>query len=326
MADRSSDSWSSARGAAPWRSRRRTRRRRGWSPPMAGSAERSALCRSSGPRATRSRIGRCRRPAARGCSPRRSTSRCSTAPSISPSIRPRTCRRACRRASSSRATCRARMCATPSSAIGASLADLPPAPSSAPPPCAGRRRCAGCGRICRSRCCAAMSRRASRKLERGEVDATLLAMAGPAPARPGRSRRRRFSTPDDFLPAVGQGAIAIAIRAEDARGARGACRDRSIRDTGMALAAERAFLTVLDGSCRTPIAGHARLVGREPRNPRPRAASRRFGEPRGGPPRVARRCGGARTEAGLELRAACRPISWRRDARRDTCARRPMRS
>ena len=33
--------------------------------------------------------------------------------------------------------------------------------------------------------------------------------------------------------------------------------------TGQALAAERAFLTVLDGSCRTPIAGHARLVGGE---------------------------------------------------------------
>jgi hydroxymethylbilane synthase len=34
-------------------------------------------------------------------------------------------------------------------------------------------------------------------------------------------------------------------------------------DTGLALAAERAFLTVLDGSCRTPIAGHARLIGSE---------------------------------------------------------------
>jgi len=33
--------------------------------------------------------------------------------------------------------------------------------------------------------------------------------------------------------------------------------------TGYALAAERAFLTVLDGSCRTPIAGHARLDGQE---------------------------------------------------------------
>jgi hydroxymethylbilane synthase len=30
--------------------------------------------------------------------------------------------------------------------------------------------------------------------------------------------------------------------------------------TGVALTAERAFLAVLDGSCRTPIAGHARLV------------------------------------------------------------------
>jgi hydroxymethylbilane synthase len=33
------------------------------------------------------------------------------------------------------------------------------------------------------------------------------------------------------------------------------------RDTGVALAAERAFLAVLDGSCRTPIAGLAQVTG-----------------------------------------------------------------
>ena len=97
------------------------------------------------------------------------------------------------------------------------------------------------------------------KLDRGEVDATLLAMAG----------LRRLGLTDhvtaildteDFLPAVGQGAIAIAIRADDSRVSEAVA---PILDapTGQALAAERAFLTVLDGSCRTPIAGHARLVG-----------------------------------------------------------------
>ncbi|WP_201839673.1 hydroxymethylbilane synthase [Microvirga zambiensis] len=99
------------------------------------------------------------------------------------------------------------------------------------------------------------------KLERGEVDATLLALAG---------LRRLGLTDhvttvletDDFLPAVGQGAIAIAIRAEDAR-VREALQPILDLATGHALAAERAFLTVLDGSCRTPIAGHARLVGGE---------------------------------------------------------------
>ncbi|NIX75322.1 hydroxymethylbilane synthase [Microvirga terricola] len=97
------------------------------------------------------------------------------------------------------------------------------------------------------------------KLERGEVDATLLAMAG---------LRRLGLTDhvttvletDDFLPAVGQGAIAIAIRTDDQR-AREALAPILDAPTGIALAAERAFLTVLDGSCRTPIAGHARMVG-----------------------------------------------------------------
>ena len=65
---------------------------------------------------------------------------------------------------------------------------------------------------------------------------------------------------DAFLPAVGQGAIAIAIRAGDERV--GAAVEPILDPaTGQALAAERAFLTVLDGSCRTPIAGHARLTG-----------------------------------------------------------------
>jgi hydroxymethylbilane synthase len=98
-----------------------------------------------------------------------------------------------------------------------------------------------------------------KKLESGEVDATLLAMAG----------LRRLGLvghvttildTDDFLPAVGQGAIAIAVRAGDERVA-AALQPILDRDTGLALAAERAFLTVLDGSCRTPIAGHARLIG-----------------------------------------------------------------
>ena len=99
------------------------------------------------------------------------------------------------------------------------------------------------------------------KLERGEVDATLLAMAGLS--RLGLTDHvTTILETDDFLPAVGQGAIAIAIRAEDAR-VREALAPILDGPTGQALAAERAFLTVLDGSCRTPIAGHARLVGGE---------------------------------------------------------------
>lgn len=97
------------------------------------------------------------------------------------------------------------------------------------------------------------------KLERGEVDATLLAMAGLRRLGLTDHVTAMLDT-DDFLPAVGQGAIAIAIRAEDER-VRDALRPILDAATAHALAAERAFLTILDGSCRTPIAGHARMVG-----------------------------------------------------------------
>lgn len=97
-----------------------------------------------------------------------------------------------------------------------------------------------------------------KKLESGDFDATLLAMAG-------LSRLNLLDhvasvlDPDEFLPAVGQGAIALAIRSDDERV--GAAVAKILHEsTGLALAAERAFLTVMDGSCRTPIAGYARLV------------------------------------------------------------------
>ena len=66
---------------------------------------------------------------------------------------------------------------------------------------------------------------------------------------------------DEFLPAVGQGAIGIETRADDCADARTA-RARSITPTRAARSpCERAFLAVLDGSCRTPIAGHATVAG-----------------------------------------------------------------
>jgi hydroxymethylbilane synthase len=99
------------------------------------------------------------------------------------------------------------------------------------------------------------------KLERGEVDATLLAMAGLR--RLGLTDHvTTILDTDDFLPAVGQGAIAVAIRSDDER-VKAALAPIFDAKTGYALAAERAFLTILDGSCRTPIAGHARLVDGE---------------------------------------------------------------
>lgn len=98
-----------------------------------------------------------------------------------------------------------------------------------------------------------------RRVEDGEYDATLLAMAGLNRLGLAHHATAILDT-DAFLPAVGQGAIAVTLRAGDA--AMQACLAPIIDGpTTTALACERAFLTVLDGSCRTPIAGHARMRG-----------------------------------------------------------------
>ena len=98
-----------------------------------------------------------------------------------------------------------------------------------------------------------------RKLDDGEVDATILALAGLK--RLGLAdRATRIMHVHEFLPAVGQGAIAIETRENDER-----TRELLARidhaDTSTAIAAERAFLAELDGSCKTPIGGHATLSG-----------------------------------------------------------------
>ena len=98
-----------------------------------------------------------------------------------------------------------------------------------------------------------------RKLDAGEVDATLLAIAGLK--RLGLlSAATAILEPDEFLPAVGQGAIGIETRADDAA-TRALVAMIDDPDTATALAAERAFLAVLDGSCRTPIGGYASVGG-----------------------------------------------------------------
>ncbi len=98
-----------------------------------------------------------------------------------------------------------------------------------------------------------------RKLATGEADATLLAVAGLK--RLGlMAAATEVLDIDTFLPAVGQGAIGLETRANDAR-TRALVAAINDPDTETALIAERAFLAVLDGSCRTPIAGHARSDG-----------------------------------------------------------------
>jgi hydroxymethylbilane synthase len=65
---------------------------------------------------------------------------------------------------------------------------------------------------------------------------------------------------DMFPPAPGQGAICVEARMGDGRIAE-LLAPIHHAPTGAALACERAFLAALDGSCRTPIAGHAKVEG-----------------------------------------------------------------
>jgi hydroxymethylbilane synthase len=97
-----------------------------------------------------------------------------------------------------------------------------------------------------------------RKLAAGEADATLLAVAGLK--RLGLlDKAAAIIDSDEILPAVGQGAIGIEIRADDARlGALLAPLDH--RATTLCVTAERACLAELDGSCHTPIAAYAELA------------------------------------------------------------------
>jgi len=98
-----------------------------------------------------------------------------------------------------------------------------------------------------------------RKLGEGVAQATFLAMAGLNRLNMTDVRRVPIS-PDDMLPAVAQGAIGIERRARDAR-AEAILAAIHHGPTGQRLAAERAFLAALDGSCQTPIGGLAELSG-----------------------------------------------------------------
>jgi hydroxymethylbilane synthase len=96
------------------------------------------------------------------------------------------------------------------------------------------------------------------KLEAGEADAIILALAGLK-----RLGLERLATspidPVEQPPAPGQGALAIQVRAEDV----GAAWLTALihRPSVLAVAAERGALAALEGSCKTAIGAHARLDG-----------------------------------------------------------------
>jgi hydroxymethylbilane synthase len=98
-----------------------------------------------------------------------------------------------------------------------------------------------------------------RRLGEGAFDAIVLAAAGLR--RLGLAEHiRHVLEPGEMLPAIGQGALAIEGRCEDA-----VTRVRLGRldhpPTAVCVAAERAFLGRLGGGCRTPLAAHAVLAG-----------------------------------------------------------------
>ena len=129
--------------------------------------------------------------------------------------------------------------------------------------------------------------RLSKLLQDDGIDATLLAAAGlsrlgfdlspqgvlRADYRLSPAQRSVFDPPpegilgtilepEEFLPAVGQGAVALEIRAGDSEiGSRVEILNHF--NTHQAVLAERAFLRGMGGGCQSPIAGYARVVGHQ---------------------------------------------------------------
>jgi hydroxymethylbilane synthase len=96
-----------------------------------------------------------------------------------------------------------------------------------------------------------------RKLDDGIAVATFLAMAGLSRLEMLHVARGPID-PAEMLPAVAQGAIGVERRAYDEMAARLLAAIHH-EPTGHRIAAERAFLARLDGSCQTPIAGLAEI-------------------------------------------------------------------
>jgi hydroxymethylbilane synthase len=97
-----------------------------------------------------------------------------------------------------------------------------------------------------------------RKVREGEVDAAVLAVAGLE--RLGRlSEAAQIFGEDEVLPAVGQAALAVEVRADDEQ-ARALLAAIDDAETHACVRAERAFLRRLGGGCTTPAAAHATLT------------------------------------------------------------------
>jgi hydroxymethylbilane synthase len=96
------------------------------------------------------------------------------------------------------------------------------------------------------------------KLDRGDFDAIVLAYAGLKRLGLDAERALWALPPDTSLPAVGQGALGIEGRA-DARELLTLVAPLEHPETRLAVEAERAYLSRLQGSCSTPLAAYARF-------------------------------------------------------------------
>ncbi|MGQ3041387.1 MAG: hydroxymethylbilane synthase [Brevundimonas sp.] len=96
-----------------------------------------------------------------------------------------------------------------------------------------------------------------RRLNEGEFDAILLAVSGLNRLGFEDVIRERLSL-DGFLPAPGQGALALQTRAGDSDAAWVAALNHPL--TALAVEAERGAMTALEGSCRTAVGAHAEIV------------------------------------------------------------------
>jgi hydroxymethylbilane synthase len=100
-----------------------------------------------------------------------------------------------------------------------------------------------------------------RKVQEGQFDAIVLAYAGLKRLGWG-DKATEILSPDVSLPAIGQGALGIECREDDAE-TRAALAHMADAETSICVAAERAVMAAVDGSCRLPVAAHAVREGGE---------------------------------------------------------------
>ena len=103
-----------------------------------------------------------------------------------------------------------------------------------------------------------------RKFDESDADAIVLARAGLVRLELAGRITERLA-PAEFLPACGQGALAVQVRADDGPQGRGPllalCGPLDDSESRRATCAERAFLAVLGGGCRVPVGAYARFTG-----------------------------------------------------------------